>query len=158
MPKGQKECKCGATMGPRTKICPNCKAVLIQDVETVDENGNTIVAKNTRNVYSYPEGYVIPEGVNMLRISVPFGIPPIKLKPGIDETIPGSDTIVEWAINVREKMIHDGVFLTNCGLLYWARQEFNRYPTDRDTIMMIKQAISTIPDVTYKVVEVAGAV
>lgn len=148
MPKGQKECKCGATMGPRTKVCPNCHAVLIADTKVIDDNGNVVDLKETRNVFSYPEGYTIPENILMIRVAFPSGECPIKLKPAEWETVPGIDTIAEWAIRVREKMIPQGKFLTNSALIYWGKQ-YADYKT-------VKEAISGIPDVTYKVIESAA--
>lgn len=147
MPKGQKQCKCGATMGPRTKVCPKCEAVLIQPNQIVDEDGNAIIVPKTRTIFSYPEGYNIPD-TPMIRISVPAGECPVKLTD-LDE-----ENIIEWAIKIREKQIPIGHFMTNNAIMVWARQQLAKLSSTKADLDRVRSLIMNLPDVTYKTVEV----
>lgn len=152
MPKGCKTCVCGAVVrGPRTLTCPECGTSLKKErseVESVAETSEAAI----RTVFSFPDGYNIPNS-KLLLVHIPNGTPPIRLRCAEGETFPGDDTLIQWAGDVRQAMIHQGKYIKNPGLVYWARHEINAdhaYPPGGDEMKYVGLIIGNMPDITTR--------
>ena len=150
MPKGFKQCHACQEMiaGPRTKVCPNCKADLKkEDAPNVDP----VTGEATKTVYSLPDTLQVPEG-NILVIHTPAGACPVTLR-GEDGELPTEDIIQDWAFVVRQKMLDKMMYLTNGALAYWANAQLNpnlRYAPNGVELSEVKRIIKALPDITWK--------
>lgn len=161
MPKGFQTCDCGALVrGARTLVCPECNGDLKKDKKmaidvepdnTADSDGSV-----TRTVYSFPEGYCIPDS-RLILVHIPAGIPPIRLGSEVDGSLPDDDALTEWAGNVRQELITSkNQYIKNPGLVYWARQELNgshAFRPSGDEMKHVGLVIGSIPDITTRQVE-----
>lgn len=150
MPKGQKSCpKCqGAVTGPRTLVCPHCNQYIGK------EKGESVpldpATATTNLLKTMPGGYNVPAGKIQV-VRVPAGKCPLTLCLTGDGQLPDDDTIVGWAMDVRQHMLNKREYLTNEALIYWARTQLNpalQFAPKGDEMEYLKLTIGEIPDIT----------
>jgi hypothetical protein len=137
--------------GRRTQVCPTCQGHLGKNHPKPIEE---IQAEGTRTVFSYPEGYTIPDnGIQLIHI--PAGEPPIKLIPSEGLDFPSDDDLREWGGNVRQEMINNGLYIRNDGLTYWARKQLNKssqYAPRGDEMIYVGMVLGELPDITTRTI------
>jgi hypothetical protein len=164
---GFRKCACGKkTAGPRTGVCFHCGTPFpskekVQAVEpTENEVENEVESVETdetefKQVPVYPDGYDYPDGpLKHSRLYAPAGECPYRLRANGEATLPCDDAIKAWAFKVRNEILKRGDYITNEGLLRWARNEVNydlRFKRDSEEMLYLRDFIlNQIPDIQMK--------
>lgn len=159
MAKGSKTCSnCKAEVaGPRTKVCPACSAPFEfntgNTVQVIGDDGQPVLIDTTRTVFSYPDGYIFPDGKAIQNVHIPAGTCPIKLLPAEGEEFPSDNTLLEWAGDVRQEMLNKGLYLRNKALTYWARRELSAvadFAPRGDEMVYVGMVINEMPDIVTR--------
>jgi hypothetical protein len=83
-------------------------------------------------------------------------VPAIPLKHDGDN-FPSDETILQWALDIRELEYKRGYYLTNNALSYWAKAQLNndsRYSPTGDEMQYAALLINGLPDITRREVPV----
>jgi hypothetical protein len=157
--QGQKICRhCDEVIGAKSYSCKHCggdvrkpSAVIIVDGQEITET------PNTRRVFCLPDGFIPPDDIKLKVVGVPMGEPVVKLRHSDDGSFPDSDTIMDWCMTIREKELNNGRYVTNEGLLRYARQQVNkdlRYNNKGPEMTDLVTLIKGLPDIQYSEVPI----
>lgn len=138
MPKGVKQCSnptCKAEIrGCRTLTCPTCKQKIGVSLEEREVQA--------RKILVLPDGYAIPVNTKITVVHTPSGKCPLRFTP-LEEENPTEDDVVDWAMNLRQKMLTErSWYFSNAALSYWARQ--------LDVPTELRSNLKNLPDYSIK--------